>query len=825
MKYCLRSVPNNPIALGVLGYLIVINQQVHKYQLDALVINLDSIGVSIEESVLTDIIDGNDSAIEYSSALDAFADENVQIQEDIYHMMLVLSQLDNVIDDKEKYLLSEVFAKSKISIGRKDELEKEAHENALAYRNEHNLLFTNTNMPPKRKFKLFKDALVRLWSKFCGRKLIEEPADDTAYKRIIQRCADIAKEDYGVVHPCYKEIINNNILCMDSLERYKKSLSQETEISAEVASIVKTYLEAVNANVVEQTKKAEISLSQKKRTIPDFTISLLGRTKAGKSTLFAILTNQGYDKIGVGKQRTTRYNRVYQWNLVRLIDTPGIGSAEAAGRTDEEIAQSVLGESDVVCLVVVDDSILKDVLDLMDKVAKLNKPIIILLNHKENITKDEKTKDVKYRRFLADPNRWRLDAGESNIQGHIDRIKRYAESKGYKERVSVYPVFLLAALMSFQKEYADDKAVLWRSSNVEAFVNLLKNWIIYSGTIKRSQTILDEAVQIFKQSKDIIDMAIQPIRRHIDYLEQSRIKNIDMLKKERNNTVGAVKKTYRLRLLDLANIDALDFAEKVYNQKNIPEKWTQYLKEIEFEENLTSEISQECSMFVSKADSVVQELFEDLYFKMKNEFTLPNIKVPLQIDFKSIVRLTGGALSVAGAIILVVLGTTNPVGWVFSIAGILTELASSLFSSKEKRRQKAINKIHQSIRKNILDNLDKQTNKVGEQVAEELNKQISNVDKVYSDLISGLNEMCIQSSKMSNGYLVHIEWLNKVFAWRIVQFLNNHYEKMSRKLVNDTIKLVDRNFKGLMRISVSKRYKTTNAEQLEGILTDKIEFI
>ena len=42
---------------------------------------------------------------------------------------------------------------------------------------------------------------------------------------------------------------------------------------------------------------------------------------------------------------------------MRLIDTPGIGSAEADGRTDDQIAESVLGESDIICCVIVDDSI------------------------------------------------------------------------------------------------------------------------------------------------------------------------------------------------------------------------------------------------------------------------------------------------------------------------------------------------------------------------------------------------------------------------------------------------------------------------------------
>lgn len=799
--------------------MIVINQQVHKYQLDALIPNLESIGTTIEDSVLNDIIDGKDSAVDYQTVLSSFAEESVQVQEDLYYLMLVLSQLDNVVDTREDSMLSEVYTKSKISIEKKTEIEQRAQADALKYRNENNSLFENSNMPSKGRLQLFKESCVRFWTKIRGKKLTEEPADDVDYKKIIQRCAEIAKEDFSVVRPCYDQIINNNSSCMEYLTEYKKGLSLSNDISAEVALIVRTYMDAVQENVVEQTQNAEASLSQKERTLPDFTISLLGRTKAGKSTLHAILTNQGYDKIGVGKQRTTKYNRVYQWNLVRIIDTPGIGSAEAAGRTDDEIAQSVLGESDVVCLVMVDDSILKDVLDLMDKVAELNKPIIILLNHKENIRNS-----VKYRRYLAEPQKWMIDTGESNIQGHIDRITKYAESKGYKDLVSVYPVFLLAAQMANEEEYSDDKVVLWKNSNVEAFINQLKNWIIYSGTIKRSQTILDEAIQMFMQSQNQIDLANAPVERHIEYLTQSRSRNISSLNDERDKTVQAVKKTYRHRMEQLANIDALNFAEEAYNQKDISEKWPAFLERIGFEDELTAEIEQECNVFVSKADSVVRELFEDVYFKMKNEFAIPNINVPLQIDFKSIVRLTGGALGVAGAVVLAVFGLNNPVGWVITIAGILVGLAASLFSSKDKRRQNAVNKIHQSIKKSILDNIDKQTDNAGKCVADELNKQIGIVDKLYSDLIDGLNRMRDQSDKMGKEYMSQIEWLNKVYAWRIVQFLNDDKEAYSKKRVNDTIKSVDRSKRGIIRVKTSRKNKTTNTSQLNEVISDRIEF-
>ena len=64
----------------------------------------------------------------------------------------------------------------------------------------------------------------------------------------------------------------------------------------------------------------------------------MGRTKAGKSTLHYIMCNEGREFIGKGSQRTTRFNRVFSWNKLKIIDTPGIGAGEEQGKKDEEIA-------------------------------------------------------------------------------------------------------------------------------------------------------------------------------------------------------------------------------------------------------------------------------------------------------------------------------------------------------------------------------------------------------------------------------------------------------------------------------------------------------
>ena len=93
--------------------------------------------------------------------------------------------------------------------------------------------------------------------------------------------------------------------------------------------------------------EAQETLKKKEESIDRYTISFMGRTKAGKSTLHSvILGGLNREFIGKGMERTTRYNRVYQWNGIRIIDTPGIGAP--GGKSDTEIAKSVIEESDMI---------------------------------------------------------------------------------------------------------------------------------------------------------------------------------------------------------------------------------------------------------------------------------------------------------------------------------------------------------------------------------------------------------------------------------------------------------------------------------------------
>ena len=67
-----------------------------------------------------------------------------------------------------------------------------------------------------------------------------------------------------------------------------------------------------------------------------FSITVFGRTMAGKSTLMEILTHGDGSSIGNGKQRFTRDVRTYTYKKLQITDVPGVAAFE--GQDDENIA-------------------------------------------------------------------------------------------------------------------------------------------------------------------------------------------------------------------------------------------------------------------------------------------------------------------------------------------------------------------------------------------------------------------------------------------------------------------------------------------------------
>ena len=198
------------------------------------------------------------------------------------------------------------------------------------------------------------------------------------YKITLKECSKIAKDEY-------KEV-------SEKLRKLQKDLTSSQE------SLVKTIVELNNSDINDKAvydsikqvnqktsdllglgfQEFENSFKRKSDNLSDFTVTLFGRTKAGKSTIREALTNGDGSSIGKGSQRTTRDVKEYNWNYLRILDTPGFDAYE--GDEDTKIAFSQIDETDIILFLATSDNIEESEFEKLAMLRSENKPVIILLN-------------------------------------------------------------------------------------------------------------------------------------------------------------------------------------------------------------------------------------------------------------------------------------------------------------------------------------------------------------------------------------------------------------------------------------------------------------
>lgn len=163
----------------------------------------------------------------------------------------------------------------------------------------------------------------------------------------------------------------------DVIDRLKSSGLEDAQIGS--------YLAQQLGQVSREFSLVPYEIAEVLETLPDdtFTISLFGRTKAGKSTLVSILTKGDGSIIGDGMQQTTRKAEPFFWNGLKVIDVPGVSAAGDVGERDAKIALEAARQSDLIIFVIGDDSLQKETAGYLARVKELGKPIMCLVNIKK----------------------------------------------------------------------------------------------------------------------------------------------------------------------------------------------------------------------------------------------------------------------------------------------------------------------------------------------------------------------------------------------------------------------------------------------------------
>lgn len=305
------------------------------------------------------------------------------------------------------------------------------------------------------------------------------------YKAVLKHCAVVAREEYRFAWDTLADVKDLVFRLRDQTEIIHggatRRRSMATSDAQDRLSELKQHLDEKAIAALEDTST---SLARKKANLEEFTVTLFGRTMAGKSTIREAITGGDGSTIGRGGQNTTCDVKKYKWDHLRVIDTPGIGSYK--GDKYRKKALSVIDESDVLLFLASSDSIQEPSFQGMQKLRDQNKPVIFVLNVKLDLTPP-----VIMRRFLRAPE---LVMGEKAIRGHVSRIHRLASDKLGMRNVVVVPIHAQAAFLATRPEHASQSDALHQASGLDVLLDVLTSEVRQRGPVRRLQTLLDGTV-------------------------------------------------------------------------------------------------------------------------------------------------------------------------------------------------------------------------------------------------------------------------------------------------------------------------------------------
>lgn len=641
------------------------------------------------------------------------------------------------------------------------------------------------------------------------------------YDDAIQRCSYIAQEDFQYANQALKITFSSLKNLGNGLQQGLLTIKQKTVGSGEykTAKDVATQLEQTRQSllgeILHNLESVRESLRAKQRSLRNFSIAFMGRTKAGKSTLHAVITREGWESISIGKQRTTRYNRVYEWKNIRIIDTPGIGAP--GGKTDEEIAASVIEESDVICYVVTDDSIQESEFQFLKLLKEKTKPLIILLNIQENLRDSRRLE-----RFLKDPDRKFAKDGKSGITGHLNRIQRYAQEHYSNEYLTIIPVMLLAAQMEQEPEHRQYAKQLFKASRIQDFLDSIRLSLVDYGVIRRSQTLLGSTVASIDSPYRWITQQVTAYQALSTTLQYKRQELKGKLKKAEQDRQEELKGKIR-EVFKVAFEHVTPFAESHWdmNESDMKNGWKKTLNNLAFEARIKTAIEESSQEFQYDVREAIEEIGNEL--KIINQLQSNNFSFSAQdSNFfdKNFVKVTGMVMVAAGAVLMFIF---PPLGILTGVVGGVIGMVSGWFKSRDQKRREAVNKISENLRTQLENYQSQILPKAKENFEKYCESVASAVDDYFQELIQGIdqitNQLKLAQGKLSNA----ANYLNRAYAKRIIDWATDQSESLNDTCINKTIRKVNRNFGKSFDIQTTATLSFTKSpEEICTILQEKV---
>lgn len=543
----------------------------------------------------------------------------------------------------------------------------------------------------------------------------------------LQRCAAVAAEEYPHAQKALAQAetrIQELRARMEAIHGAADGLSGTAiEDAQKSLTDLKRQLDRV---VTQQLTATADGLAKKKKRLEKFTVTLFGRTMAGKSTIREALTHGDGSTIGKGAQRTTRDIQEYEWKHLRIIDTPGIGAYE--GNADSELAQSVVDESDVLLFLVSSDSIQESSFQGMRALRDQNKPILFVLNVKHDLTKP-----VHRRKFLKDSS---SIMGKEAIRGHGSRIRTLASGKLGIRKPRLVPIHAQAAFLATRPKYASQRVALHRASGIEDLREELVDEVLKRGPIRRLQTLLDGTIVKLMDLEEQLQQEAKDLKHGARYLKDKFAKLNTWL----DGYIGTVNKRIESRASELLrplHFSVSSFVDENIERPDVKTRWRDKVEAVEIEgwmksvqQQLRDEVLGHLQEF-NREVGVESQLLDRIATKGLDRIATEG---PEQYDPRDVKR-TLKRISSASVLFAIAAGNSwNPLGWIAGAVAVGSFGLSYFFEDREEKLQRGKAKAAKQLRS--------QLNRIEQRIADEVKGWFDN--NITKSLVQGLREQTSQ---------------------------------------------------------------------------------
>lgn len=458
-----------------------------------------------------------------------------------------------------------------------------------------------------------------------------------------------------------------------------------------------------------------------------FSITLFGRTMAGKSTLMEILTHGKGESIGKGAQRTTRDVRTYTYKNLQITDVPGIAAFE--GEDDENIAFNAAKKSDLILFLITDDAPQACEAECLNRILELGKPVICLINIKADLNEGTSLK------------MFRRDVQKKLNPERLDMIKRqffdFGTQYGQDWRTIRFAyVHLKSAFLSQQSGFTDNREELYDLSRFGYVENLIINEVCKNGSFYKLKAfsdivvvpVVDALETLFSQS------AINSEQGTVLVGKRRKLKKwTDDFETDSKNRIEALLTAISSDLKK----EIASFSENNYDNSKASSEWNKVLKSRKIEEraaDLLKQLGKECE---AELKEISREINAEIKFS-HSVFSDHSINMHMFVDGKRIWNWTTTLLS-GGLMIASLFNVWNPIGWIGLGVGLIGWLGSFIFCDREKQVRDARRKLE----KKLSDHIDKMVVGLRKKLLdvlydELLKKQLYPMCRTIDDVISSV---------------------------------------------------------------------------------------